>query len=116
MELTKQRVKQYEAQQAESYKATINHEMRTPIETVKIVLADAICILSQSKGRLSNNLRRQVRDSLRTSMSQLTFVASFIEDLLGVNMLNHGVFNLTNKPFSPTSAIKFVLDLFTPQM
>ena len=29
--LYKQRVKKYKAQQAESYKATINHEMRAPI-------------------------------------------------------------------------------------
>ena len=49
-------------------------------------------------------------------MSALNFVSFFIEDLLGVNMLTNGVFNLEEKPFCPTAAIQFVLDLFKPQL
>ena len=37
-----------EAQQAESYKSTINHEMRTPIQTVLIVLEEVLQVLKKS--------------------------------------------------------------------
>ena len=49
-------------------------------------------------------------------MSALNFVSFFIEDLLTGNMLKNGVFNLEEKPFSPTAAIQFVIDLFKPQI
>ena len=38
----KHKIKLFKAQQAESYISTINHEMRTPIETVKLILMDAL--------------------------------------------------------------------------
>ena len=36
---------------------------------------------------------------------------SFIEDLLNLHMMNQGVFELKVEPFSPQSAIDFVLDM-----
>ena len=36
---------------------------------------------------------------------------SFIEDLLNLHMMNQGAFKLSIEPFSPQSAIDFVLDM-----
>ena len=46
----------------------------------------------------------------------LNFVASFIEDLLAVNMNSNGVLKLAKQPFSPTQTIIFVIDLFKPHL
>ena len=36
---------------------------------------------------------------------------SFIEDLLNLHMMNQGVFELKAEPFSPQSAIDYVIDM-----
>ena len=44
----------------------------------------------------------------------LNFTATFIEDLLAVNMHSNGVLSLAKQKFSPQTAIRFVKDLFKP--
>ena len=68
----------------ESYRATLNHEMRAPIETSRQTIDDFLCLLLSDQ-TLPKYLRKEAKRVLSISKSQLIFVASFIEDLLSMS-------------------------------
>lgn len=45
-------------------------------------------------------------------LSQMSYMESFIEDLLNVHMLTHGVFKLDLAVFDPQESIDFVYEIF----
>ena len=73
----------------ESYRATLNHEMRAPIETSRQTIDDFMSLLL-SDLTLPKDLRKEAKRVLSISNSQLIFVASFIEDLLSMSQSQNG--------------------------
>ena len=73
----------------ESYRATLNHEMRAPIETSRQTIDDFLSLLLSDQ-TLSKDLRKEAKRVLNISKSQLIFVASFIEDLLSMSQSQNG--------------------------
>lgn len=73
----------------ESYRATLNHEMRAPIETSRQTIDDFLKLLLQDQS-LPIELRREAKRVLSISKSQLNFVSSFIEDLLSMSLSQNG--------------------------
>ena len=51
-------------------------------------------------------------DSLHLVVTQITFVESFIEDLLSVNLLAEGVFLLTEAYFDPNEVFIVIISMF----
>ena len=49
-------------------------------------------------------------------MSQLEHVASFVEDLIDLRMLQTGNFTLTSEPFDIVSVLKQICSIFRPQV
>ena len=68
----------------ESSRATLNHEMRAPIETSRQTIDDFLKLLLSDQN-LPIELRKEAKRVLRITKSQLMFVASFIEDLLSMS-------------------------------
>ena len=64
-------------QQAESYRATMNHEIRTPLESSLHVLFNILNYLHQ-KDSIPIEIQEQVESWLRLSISSITFVQTFI--------------------------------------
>jgi len=75
-------------QQAQSYRATLNHEMRAPINSSQVVLKQ---IVKDLKGAGDT---RSARRQIKLVITQLVFVESFIEDMLSLNLQSEGVFSL----------------------
>ena len=48
-------------------------------------------------------------------ISQLTFVQTFVEDLLDLRTMRDGVFTLVQEPFNPFEVIELVFSVFKPQ-
>ena len=48
-------------------------------------------------------------------MSQLSFIQSFVEDLLDFRQIEEGVFHLSKDPFDPNSVLDLVCRIFEPQ-
>ena len=65
--------------------------MRTPLQSCVVVLRQALVKIGRSPKLSASEISRMV-DSLHLVVTQITFVESFIEDLLSVNLLAEGVF------------------------
>mmetsp|Transcript_43765 Transcript_43765/g.58055 ORF Transcript_43765/g.58055 Transcript_43765/m.58055 type:complete len:113 (-) Transcript_43765:1097-1435(-) len=65
---------------------------------------------------LPHKVRKQVKRSLGMSLSQLNFVATFIEDMLSLSLSKNGQLSLVNQPFNPKQVFMFILSMFRPLM
>lgn len=79
--------------QAESYKSTVNHELRTPLQSTIFILQTLIAMICALSSVESSQLR-QIEEQLRLSMGQLCLMEGFIEDLLNMRLLCEGKFNI----------------------
>lgn len=82
----------------ESYRASLNHEMRAPLETSMQTLDDFLKLIL-SDHNLPMELKREAKRVLSISNSQLMFVASFIDDLLSMSQSLNSQLIMENKPF-----------------
>ena len=96
-------------QQIENFNSTVSHEMRTPLGTSQFFLTQVIDALN------SADIDPQVLHYLQLIMSQLTFMKSFVEDLLDMRQIRDGVFSLSQAPFSPKEVLALVCKIFKPQ-
>ena len=97
--------------QAEGYRATLNHELRTPIESCIFLLNKLLDEISlQAKDR---KVARQCQ-RMKLIISQLTFAQSFVEDILNVTQLKNGAFQLTEAAFDPQKVFDYVKGIFEP--
>ena len=64
------------ARQTESFTSTVSHEMRTPIGTAIFFVTRALSMLPFAQ------IDPQIVKFLKLVISQLTFMQSFVEDLL----------------------------------
>ena len=101
---------------AESYKATLSHEMRTPVESCVLLLGQIITLISKFRHLLPNFFYERANNSLSMCIRKLNFALMFIEDMLGVNMANEGVLTLEKKPFDLEKVFHFIIDMFEPMM
>ena len=88
---------------AASYKSTICHELRTPLQTVILYMRQIISVLNQASAS-PNNYQLELAESLfsaNVSITQLYFMEYFVEDLLNLQMINSGVFTLEKQLFNP---------------
>ena len=83
--------------------------MRTPLGSALFFLAQIIALLA------SINVDPQVHRYLQLVVSQLTFVESFVEDLLDLRQMRDGVFSLVEDVFNPKEVIELVVSVFKPQ-
>ena len=68
--------------------------MRTPIETCIILLEQTLAFFSQNQQKLPKDMYERAEHSMSMCIRKLTFVSTFVEDMLGVNMANAGVLTL----------------------
>ena len=87
----------------EHYKSVIGHELRTPIQSIILIVKNLI---------KSSNQQQSAEFSLNLMLSQLEFIESFIEDLLNVRLIREGLLTLQNESFSPKEALEFVVHMF----
>lgn len=102
------------ARQTEQFTSTVSHEMRAPIQTIMFFLKGIIEMLSASPFDESH-----IPDMLQKSklmMGQLTFLYSFVADLLDQKQLKFGAFNLVQQPFDVQAMIMDIFSIFSPQM
>ena len=99
----------------ESYRASLNHEMRAPLETSKQTLDDFLKLIL-SDHNLPMELKREAKRVLSISNSQLMFVASFIDDLLSMSQSLNSQLVMENKPFQTRKLFDFILKMFQPMM
>ena len=83
--------------------------MRTPIGSSLFFLAQILTLLT------SVSVDPKVRRYINLVISQLTFVQSFVEDLLDLRTMRDGVFSLVQEPFNPSEVIELVFSVFKPQ-
>lgn len=76
------REKKQERVQAESYKSTIGHELRTPLESVCLIIAALIVKLSELG--LEQEQFNHFKYRLELVKSQLDMMKCFVEDLLNL--------------------------------
>lgn len=96
------------AQQAEGYRSTISHELRTPIQGSIIILVDLICRTRTKDSKIPSDFEH----ALILVRDQLCFMESFVEDLLNYRLLKDGILTLDFKAFSPVTALDFVVNMF----
>ena len=78
--------------------------MRTPLATTIFFLAQVMLMLDDASP--------EVKNYLSMMLSQLTFVQSFVEDLLDMRQLKNGVFELSSERFSPMAVFELLLNIF----
>ena len=83
--------------QAESYTATISHEMRTPLGSVLFFLHMIISLLMD---RYRDTAFFDIEKYLSMIEGQLTLMQTFVSDLIDIKTLQEGVFTLQNEPFN----------------
>mmetsp|Transcript_36915 Transcript_36915/g.48522 ORF Transcript_36915/g.48522 Transcript_36915/m.48522 type:complete len:110 (+) Transcript_36915:945-1274(+) len=99
-------------QQTENFTATMNHEMRTPILTIILIIKQVIIMLMQdppSKAELE-----KCAEFCKLMLNHLEFVRSFVDDMLDLRMLKNGAFDLQKGPFDVMSTISEIRQLFLP--
>ena len=101
--------------QAESYRSTINHEMRTPLEASQQILIKTLNTLEQSE-QLTPEIFQKVVEWIRLSISSITLTHSFVQDLLGVNQLNRNSMTLAKDLFDPNEVFAFIQAIFEPMI
>ena len=82
--------------------------MRTPIGSSLFFLAQILSLLT------SVSVDPKVKRYIQLVISQLTFVQSFVEDLLDLRTMRDGVFTLVKEPFNPSEVIELVFSVFKP--
>jgi len=80
--------------------------MRTPLATAIFFLSQVILILASPPPQVSRYLKLM--------MSQMTFMQSFVEDLLDYRQIKDGVFTLNYAQFDPNEVIELVRNIFEP--
>lgn len=105
--------KRQELTQAESYKSTISHELRTPMQSIGVI---AKMILDQIKGKkLSAGALKEIRKQLSIILSQTSLMESFVEDLLNLKLIKEGILNIQVAEFRIYDAFDFIIDVFKPK-
>jgi len=97
--------------QAEGYRATLNHELRTPIESC-IFLLDKL--LDEISLRAKDPKVARQCQRMKMIISQLTFAQAFIEDILNVTQLKSDDFQLSEAAFDPHKVLDFIKGIFEP--
>ena len=98
--------------QAESYTATISHEMRTPLGSVLFFLHMIISILMD---RYRDTAFFEIEKYLSMIEGQLTLMQTFVSDLIDIKTLQEGVFTLQNEPFNVVDTLSGIFQVFKPQ-
>ena len=87
--------------------------MRTPIQSMIGMAEFILKWLLRSKP--SKDKDRMVK-YIKLIIMQLKFVESFTEDMLNINMIHGGVFELAKTDFSPQEAFYFVSAIFEQKL
>lgn len=80
--------------------------MRTPLASSIFFLTQIIQFLSAVENS------QQILRYCKLMMSQLTFIESFVEDLLDLNQLKDGKLTLAKSVFDPNEVFKLICDIF----
>ena len=83
--------------------------MRTPLGSALFFLTQILALLA------SVSVDPKVHRYLQLVVSQLTFIESFVEDLLDLRQMRDGVFSLVEEVFNPKEVIELVFSVFKPQ-
>jgi len=97
------------AQQTESFTSTVSHEMRTPLGSSVFFVKQIIALLSDL------DVDPRVMKFLKLVMCQLTFMQSFVEDLLDLRQVKDGVFKLVSAAFDPNYVFQLIHSIFLPE-
>lgn len=85
--------------QAESFTSTVSHEMRTPLQTVVLFITQILAFLtSLGSQKQVQSTRQQAKKQAqavtyaKSVISQVTYLQSFVDDLLDLRQIQSGVF------------------------
>ena len=81
---THNKEKRQQQRDAENFKATASHELRTPIKMCIFLLDD---LIAQLQGMLDNEKYKHVINLLTMIRSQMALMECFVEDFLSYNMI-----------------------------
>lgn len=74
------------ATQAESFKSTINHELRAPLESTNMIISSIISTLEHQQ-ELNPELVSGIKFKLQLAKSSVILSSSFVEDLLNLRLI-----------------------------
>ena len=94
----------------QNFTSTVSHEMRTPLASIKYFVKLLMAIYPNG---LDSN--PESKRYFKLIVAQLTLIMTFVDDLLDMRQLKEGAFSLEKSIFSPSSIIRQVIDIFTPQ-
>ena len=101
--------KEQQQRDAENFKATASHELRTPIKMCIYLLHN---LLTSFKDVLDQEKYKSVQKMLEMILSQMFLMECFVEDLLSYNMIQSGAFNLKPVDFNPLKVLEFIKQTF----
>lgn len=100
------------ATQAESYKSTINHELRTPLESIFMLTSSVLDTLEHEQ-ELSPELVSRIKFKLQLAKTTTILSSSFVEDLLNLRLIQTNKLEVHYAAFDAVKAVDFVLNMFS---
>ena len=113
-----------EAQQAESFTATVSHEMKTPLGSILFFVKQLHTLLVIEQGAENWYIRQKevppeqretVKRYFKCILMQLMYVQSFVDDLLDLRQIREGAFAHAEDVFNPTEILDSICEIFSPQ-
>ena len=83
--------------------------MRTPIGTAIFFTTQILQMLT------GTSIDPNISKFLNLILSQMTFMQSFVEDLLDLRQIRDGLFSLTCQMFDPNEVLDLIKNIFHPQ-
>ena len=99
--------KKSECRWLENLTSTVSHEMRTPLS-----------VIIQTAEHVTNNLTGQqndIKSQIRMIYLQAQFMLFYVNDLLDLKQIKHGVFKSVVRIFDPNETLQYIIDMFKIQ-